>query len=116
MTILRGHRKRQLVTIAVAALALGLFAWQWASAPRVKPEPAVAAELELMPGNPLYLGKAFEGLALRRVGPFYYSDCRPAAPRTAKCHWVRVVGGRVSGSDAAQVARARKALRPLKSG
>ncbi len=63
----------------------------------------------------LYLGKTFEGLALRTVRPFFYSDCEPGKRKTVpvRCTWVKVERGRVTGGDAKQVRRAKAALRPV---
>jgi hypothetical protein len=111
--ILRGHRKRQLVTVLVTAAALTLFYLQWHAAPRVKIEPAVAAKLRHARPDALYLGETFEGLPLRTVDPFLYSDCKPGVPKRAPepCHWIRVAGGHVTGSNDGQVDRAREKLR-----
>jgi len=111
--ILRGHRKRQVVTVLVTAAALGLFYLQWHQAPRVVIEPSVAAKLQRARPNALYLGETFEGLPLRTVDPFLYSDCKPGVPKRSPepCHWVRVAGDRVTGSNDAQVKRARGHLR-----
>ena len=112
MTILRGHRKRLLVTVLVAGTALTLFYLQWHAAPRVEIEPAVAAELRRASPDALYLGETFEGLPLRTVDPFLYSDCKPGVPKHSPepCHWVRVASGRVTGSNEGQVNRARGKL------
>ena len=114
MAALRGHRKRQVVTAAIAAAALALFVVQWSLAPRVQANPSATRELPTVRGE-LYLGETFEGLALRRVHPFVYSTCDPGKRKTmpVRCHWVRVDGGRVSGPDPKQVARARTKLRPV---
>jgi hypothetical protein len=111
MTLLRGHRRRQLVTAAVVAATLAVFALQWSRAPRVEASAAVTQKLPQARGE-LYLGKTFEGLALRTVTPFLYSDCEPGKRKTApvKCTWVKVVDGRVTGGDASQVRRARAEL------
>jgi hypothetical protein len=113
--ILRGHRNRQVVTALVVAAALGLFYLQWHQAPRVEIEPAVDAKLQRARPGALYLGETFEGLPLRTVDPFLYSDCKPGIPKRAPqpCHWVRVAGGRITGSNDAQVRRARGELRPV---
>jgi len=109
---LRGHRKRQVVTVAIAAAALALFFVQWSLAPRVAATPSATRQLPTVRGE-LYLGETFEGLALRRVHPFLYSTCEPGKRKTmpVRCQWVRVDGGRVSGGDPKQVARARASLR-----
>ena len=114
MAALRGHRKRQLVTAAIAVAAIGLFFLQWSRAPRVEANAAAARQLPAARGE-LYLGDTFEGLALRRVDPFVYSTCEPGKRKTmpVACEWVRVDGGRVSGDDPKQVARARARLRPV---
>jgi hypothetical protein len=64
----------------------------------------------------LYLGQTFEGLALRTVQPFLYSDCEPGKRRTVpvRCTWVKVVDGRVTGADPKQVRRAKEALRRVR--
>jgi hypothetical protein len=113
VTILRGHRKRQLVSFLVAGAALTLFYLQWHSAPRVEIEPAVAVELRRASPDALYLGETFEGLPLRTVDPFLYSDCKPGVPKRSPepCHWVRVTSGRITGSNEGQVSRARQKLR-----
>jgi hypothetical protein len=74
---------------------------------------ASPAVLEQLPGvrGRLYLGAAFEGLPLRTVRPFLYSDCLPGKPHVLPCTWVRVDRGRVTGANRAQVARAVKKLR-----
>ena len=112
--VLRGHRKRQLVTAAVVAASISLFVLQWSQAPRVEASPAVTRQLPAARGE-LYLGETFEGLALRRVRPFLYSDCEPGKRKTSPmpCTWVKVADGRVTGADAEQVDRARAALRPV---
>jgi len=114
VALLRGHRKRQLVTAAIAAAAVALFVLQWAQAPRVQASPAATRQLPTVRGE-LYLGETFEGLALRRVHPFLYSTCEPGKRKTmpVRCEWVRVDVGRVSGGDPKQVARARASLRPV---
>jgi len=112
--VLRGRRKRQVVTAAVAAGALSLFVLQWSQAPRVEASPAVTRQLPAARGE-LYLGETFEGLPLRRVRPFLYSDCEPGKRKTSPtpCKWVKVAGGHVTGAAAEQVDRARDALRPV---
>src|SRR5438445_381278 len=71
-----GQRKRRLVTAAVVVASIGLFALQWSQAPRVTTSPRVEAALAGVRGE-LYLGETFEGLPLRTVHPFLYSDCVP---------------------------------------
>ena len=63
----------------------------------------------------LYLGETFEGLPLRTIHPFLYSDCVPGRKKVAPvpCLWVRVDQGHVAGGDPEQVERARKRLRPV---
>jgi hypothetical protein len=111
--LLRGSRKRRLVTVLLVGGALGLFYLQWHSAPRVEIDPAVAAALRQARPDALYLGETFEGLPLRTVDPFLYSDCKPGVPKRSPepCHWVRVASGRITGSNAGQVNRARGKLR-----
>jgi hypothetical protein len=113
--LLPRSRKRRLVTAAIVAACLALFTWQWASAPRVEIDPEVAAQLRQARPDALFLGETFEGLPLRTVEPFLYSDCKPGVPKKAPmpCHWVRVASGRVTGSNAGQVKRARAKLRPV---
>jgi len=115
--LLPRSRKRRLVTAAILAASLALFTWQWAAAPRVEVEPEVAAQLRQAPRDALFLGETFEGLPLRTVDPFLYSDCKPNVPKTSPmpCHWVRVSRGRVTGSNAGQVKRAREKLRTVGS-
>jgi hypothetical protein len=112
--VLRGHRKRKVVTAAVVAAALALFALQWSQAPRVEAGPGVTRQLGAVRGE-LYLGKTFEGLPLRTVDPFLYSDCEPGKPKRAPiaCVWVKVDNGRITGSSPEQVARAKRKLRPV---
>jgi len=98
---------------AATAIVVLLALWQWTNQQRIGIEPAVAAQLEQVPPHALYLGRTFEGLPLRSVEPFYYSNCRPGRPHTTPCYWLRVVDGKVTGSDAKQVARAKQELRPL---
>jgi hypothetical protein len=100
------------ITAAIVVAAGGLFSWEWAAAPRVHADPRVRHELAAVRGEQ-YLGTRFEGLALREVRPFLYSDCVPGKPHVVACRWLRVDHGRVSGSDAAQVTRARGKLRPV---
>ena len=113
MTVLRGH-KRQLVTAAIVVATLAVFALQWAHAPRVQASPAATRRLPQARGE-LYLGKTFEGLPLRKVRPFVYSDCEPGKRKTApvRCNWVKVEDGRVTGDDPKQVRRAQAALRQV---
>jgi hypothetical protein len=108
------QRKRRLVVAAVVASCFGLFVVQWTQAPRVEASRAVTRQLASVRGE-LYLGKTFEGLPLRTVRPFFYSDCEPGKPKTAPmpCRWLKVDGHRVTGGDAKQVARARAKLRPV---
>ena len=113
MSLLRGHRKRLLVTAAVVVVVLLAFTWEWTLAPRVKIDPVVAAQLSTVPSNELFLGETFEGLALRQVAPFVYSDCLHPRPKLKRCTWLRVENGRVTGSDGKQVARAMRKLRPV---
>ena len=89
---------------------LALFTWEWAAAPRVHVSPGVERQLADAKGK-LYLGGSFEGLPLRTVDPFLYSDCIPGKPHVVPCHWVRVAGGVVTGVDPRQVRRARSELR-----
>lgn len=103
---------RRVVTAAIVVAAAGLFAWEWAAAPRVHADARVQKELSAVRGE-RYLGTRFEGLPLREVRPFLYSDCLPGKPHVVACRWVRVDHGRVSGSDPAQVIRARGKLRPV---
>ena len=100
------------MTAAIVAACLALFTWEWAAAPRVAASAHVQRELRDARGA-LYLGKTFEGLPLRTVRPFLYSDCVPGHPKRAPmpCTWVKVANGRVTGTDPKQVARARRALR-----
>jgi hypothetical protein len=113
MPIFQGQRKRRLVTAVVVAVVVSLFGWQWAAAPRVHADPNAQAALASLPAHELYLGTSFEGLALRRVRPFLYSNCRGRARASLRCDWVKVAGGRVTGSDRTQVARAVEGLRPV---
>jgi len=107
-----GRHKRRLVTAATVVVCAVLFAAEWAGAPRVAASPEVRRALGGVRGE-LYLGETFEGLPLRSVHPFLYSDCIPGKPKVAPvpCTWVKVVDGHVSGGDRKQVARARKKLR-----
>ena len=115
MALFRGQRKRRIVTAGVVAVVLSLFAWQWAAAPRVHADPHVERKLATVPAHELYLGTSFEGLALRKVQPFVYSNCRTVRVlHSLRCDWVRVDGADVSGSDAEQVERAREVLRPVR--
>ncbi len=102
--------KRRLVTLAVVAAVIALFTWEWAAAPRVQVSDAVEHQLGSARGK-LYLGDTFEGLPLRTVDPFLYSDCLPGKPHVRPCTSVRVADGRVTGTDAAQVRRAKRHLR-----
>jgi hypothetical protein len=104
--------KRRWVTVAVVAAGASLFGWEWAAAPRVHTDAGVARELQTVVGRP-YLGSSFEGLPLRTVRPFLYSDCLPGRPHVVPCAWVRVEHGRVTGSDSVQVGRAVRGLRPV---
>jgi hypothetical protein len=104
--------KRRVVTAAVIAVAIALFTWEWAAAPRVQVSESVERQLGSVHGQ-LYLGKTFEGLPLRGVHPFLYSDCLPGRPHLRPCRSLRVADGHVSGTDRAQVRRARKRLRPV---
>jgi hypothetical protein len=110
VSLLRGHRKRTLITAAVVVAMLLVFTWEWTAAPRVKIDPAVAARLDGAPGDALYLGETFEGLPLRTIDPFVYSDCLHPTPELKRCQWLRVEGGTITGSDAKQVRRAEKEL------
>ena len=101
---------RRVVTGAAVVAVVTLFTWEWAAAPRVAASEQVLAQLSSARGQ-LYLGSRFEGLPLRTVRPFLYSDCVPGKPHVVACHWLRVQGGRVTGSDPRQVARARSSLR-----
>jgi hypothetical protein len=114
MPFLRGHRKRQVATALVVAACAGLFTLQWHQAPRVETSPAVIRQLPSARGE-LYLGKTFEGLPLRTVDPFLYSDCEPGKKKQTPvpCEWVKVTDGRVTGANPKQVARARRELRPV---
>jgi len=103
---------RRVITAAIVVAAGGLFAWEWTAAPRVHADPRVRQELVKVRGE-RYLGTRFEGLPLQEVRPFLYSDCAPGKPHVVACHWLRVDHGRVSGSDPAQVIRARGKLRPV---
>jgi hypothetical protein len=102
--------KRQLVTAVVVVGAVGLFVWEWTAAPRVEASPQVRQRLTRERGR-LFLGQTFEGLPLRTVRPFVYSDCIPGRPHVTPCTVVRVQNGRITGSDPKQVARARARLR-----
>jgi hypothetical protein len=114
MPVLRGHRKRQFVVAAIVVVCLGLFTLEWTNAPRVQASPSVTRQLPALRGE-LFLGRTFEGLPLRRVRPFLYSDCAPGKRRTipVRCRWVKVEHGRVTGRDPKQVARATRKLRPV---
>ena len=102
--------RRALVTTGIVVAVLALFTWEWAAAPRVRVSPNVERQLEGAKGQ-LYLGGSFEGLPLRTVDPFLYSDCIPGKPHVVPCHWVRVAKGVVTGTDPRQVKRARSELR-----
>jgi hypothetical protein len=113
MSFLAGRRKRQVVTAAVVAGSCAVFAGEWAAAPRVEASPYVERQLASARGA-WFLGETFEGLPLRTVSPFLYSDCDPGHPTQAPpmpCTWLKVARGRVTGADPKQVARARRALR-----
>ena len=114
MRILSGEWKRRVVAAGVVVASVALFALEWTRAPRVHATPRVKRELASARGE-LYLGTVFEGLPLRTVDPFLYSDCIPGQKRVAPvpCAWLKVDGGRVSGGDARQVARARSRLRRI---
>jgi len=115
MALVRGRSRRQLVTFATVLAVVGIFAWQWAQAPRVRANATVSRQLAELPPHELYLGTAFEGLALVSVRPFVYTNCPTKHPRAPEaCEWVRVAHGRVTGSDAKLVHRARKNLRPVR--
>jgi hypothetical protein len=101
---------RRIVTAAVLFAVAALFAWEWTAAPRVEASEQVLAQLATVRGE-LYLGETFEGLPLRTVRPFLYSDCLPGRPHAVACRWLQVESGRVSGSDPRQVAHARSSLR-----
>jgi len=103
---------RPVVTAGVVVAVAALFAWEWAAAPRVEATKQVLAQLGSVRGA-LYLGPRFEGLPLRTVRPFLYSDCVPGKPHVIACQWLRVDHGVVTGSDPAQVIRARAKLRPV---
>jgi hypothetical protein len=83
----------------------------------VEASPAVKRLLVHARGEP-YLGDRFEGLPLRTVQPFLYSDCEPGKPKKAPmpCRWLKVDRGRVTGGNAKQVSRARAKLRPVEAG
>jgi hypothetical protein len=104
--------KRRVVAAAVVLAAVALFTWEWTAAPRVHASKSVERELAGVHGQ-LYLGTTFEGLPLRRVHPFLYSDCAAGKPHMRPCQSLRVSAGRVTGTDAGQVRRARKRLRPV---
>jgi hypothetical protein len=103
---------RRTVTAGVIVAAVGLFAWEWTAAPRVHTDPSLQRALAQVRGVQ-YLGTRFEGLPLRSVRPFVYSDCPPGGGRALSCKWLRVRAGHVTGSDPQQVRRARAALRPV---
>ncbi len=102
--------RRRWTTLAAVVACLSLFSWEWAAAPRVHASPDVVKQLQGVRGS-LYLGHAFEGLPLRTVRPFLYSDCLPGKPHVLPCTWVQVDRGRVTGVNRAQVARAVRKLR-----
>jgi hypothetical protein len=102
--------KRRWTTLAVVVACASIFSWEWAAAPRVHASAAVVKQLTAVHGE-LYLGRSFEGLPLRTVRPFLYSDCLPGKPHIIPCTWVRVDRGRVTGRDPAQVERAITKLR-----
>jgi hypothetical protein len=101
---------RKLVTAAVVAACLGLFYWEWAAAPRVRAGADVERRLRTVRGE-LYLGSTFEGLPLRTVRPFLYSDCIPHRPHYAPCTWVVIRDGRVAASSRELARHARAKLR-----
>jgi hypothetical protein len=101
---------RKLVTAAVAAACLGLFYWEWAAAPRVHADDQVERSLSAVRGE-LFLGTTFEGLPLRAVRPFLYSDCVPHRPHYAPCTWVMVRDGKVTASSRRLASHARSKLR-----
>jgi hypothetical protein len=103
---------RRIVTALVVLGVLGLFTWEWTAAPRVRAAPHVERQLANARGE-LYLGTTFEGLPLRTVKPFLYSDCVPGKAHVVPCAWIKVDRGFVSGDDPQQVARARARLRPV---
>ena len=98
------------MTTLVVLGVFSLFTWEWSAAPRVEASPAVERQLPGVRGH-LYLGPVFEGLPLRMVRPFLYSDCIPGRPHVIPCAWLKVDRGVVTGSDAKQVERARSRLR-----
>jgi hypothetical protein len=114
VVVIATRRKHRVVVLAVAAACIGLFSLQWWRAPRVAADPGAVHDLPAVRGK-LYLGTTFEGLPLRRVAPFVYSDCDPGARKRTpmKCSWLRVSAGVVTGDDPHQVTRARRALRPV---
>jgi len=105
--------KRRIVTALVVVASAGLFFWQWSAAPRVQASASVTRQLPAVRGE-LYLGDTFEGLPLRAVRPFLYSDCIPGKAHELPCAVVRVAAGRLSGSDPKQLERARDELRPVR--
>ncbi len=111
----RGRRKRQLITALVVVAVAGLFYLEWHGAPRVTIEPEVAAQLTHVAPGALYLGLSFEGLPLRTVTPFLYSDCKPGVEKRSPspCHVIKVDHGVVTGTSPSQVRRARKRLHPV---
>jgi hypothetical protein len=102
--------RRRWTTLAVVVACVSLFTWEWAAAPRVHASAAVLEQLSGVRGD-RYLGQSFEGLPLRTVRPFLYSDCLPGKPHIIPCTWIRVDNGRVTGRNPAQVTRAVKRLR-----
>ena len=102
--------KRHLVSAGVVVAVAALCTWEWAAAPRVHASEAVTARLPAVRGE-LYLGGRFEGLPLRTVHPFLYSDCIPGRAHVVPCRWVRVARGAVTASDPRQAVRARAKLR-----
>jgi hypothetical protein len=103
---------RKVVTALVVLAVAGLFTWEWTAAPRVHADVRVRQELRSVRGE-AFLGTRFEGLPLRAVRPFLYSDCLPGKPHVVPCRWLRVAHGRVTGSNPAQASRARSKLRPV---
>ena len=104
--------RRRVVIAGVIVAVVALFTWEWAAAPRVKANPALARDLAQVKGRQ-YLGLRFEGLPLRTVKPFLYSDYIPGKPHPVPCQWVKVDDGRVTGTNPKQVQRATTKLRPV---
>jgi hypothetical protein len=102
--------RRRFITLGVVVACAAIFSWEWAAAPRVHASPVVIRQLQAARGQ-AYLGSSFEGLPLRTVSPFLYSDCLPGKPHVLPCTWVRVARGRVTGTNPAQVERAVRKLR-----